>query len=131
MRRQPQLRNYKYITVSLHLAYCCTATFHCSTYSYLRNLVSRSLKRWFLICETLQYQKLCLLDIRFNLIRSLQYLPLLAPFYALKNPHHYISAGVFIVKNNSSYHSDLSLSFTVKAYIVRVFFDSTQSLRVK
>ena len=43
-----------------------------------------------------------LLAIRFNFIRSLQYLPLLAPFYTLKNPHHYISAGVFIVKTNSS-----------------------------
>ena len=102
MRSQPQLRNDKYITVSLHLAYCCTATAHCSTYSYLRNLVSWSLKRWFLICETLRYLKLCPFRHQVHFIRSLQYLPLLTPFYALKNPHYYISAGVFIVKTNSS-----------------------------
>ena len=103
MRSQPQLRNDKYITVSLHLAYCCTATAHCSTYSYLRNFVSRSRKRWFLICETLRYLKLCPFR---HQVQCHQITPIFTPpntFYALKNPHHYISAGVFIVKTNSSY----------------------------
>ena len=91
------------VSVSLHLAYCCTATAHCSTYSCLRNLVTRSLKRWFLICETLWYLKLFPLrhQIQFHQITSIFTPP---NTLRVENPHHYISAGVFIVKTNSGCH---------------------------